>query len=833
MKLFLLCAPKHKKDTERLSEALQESSCAMHLEIPDLLLPVFSELSEFTKVAKRLQKRHSVQISIEGKHILVTGFQEEVLACTEALATFVKQKEAHFEPVHVPIDPLIAKCIESKPVGLHDCMGEMHLNCSVKIDKSSASVSIAPTSKTQPGWHAEGKQNLLSYIDENYSTKRFDIPKPAASEIYQLLYNTEEENALQFKLCNNGSYAFVAGEKTAVQTVQTCINSICSEKQTTEALCLSPRDYDYFTEIVWPQLKSTVTVECNHANRTITISGNIHEVSYVMNSLKGMIQYSVVPVVVDTLLVELFTANGRQDLSTYFQEKCLQVALHSEQSVHSCTLELLCNPKLENDVTDTAHRFTKEMEVSGMKLPKSLMTSPMAQEFAEHCQQLQMQYRVLIKKDQNQIVIGGFKSPVTSVKESLESFMKKKCFIKKSVPIHRGMWRLFNRAMKVQWMGIESQCKENEVDFTLPARDEEKLTIHLKGDKVEVQNICDLIAQLMQSVATSVIPVTRPGLCKYFSEKEKGKMMIGGIENAYNVCIEVVEVGEEMEMDQAATKSVTYGGSKMFSKECVAEVLNMKEICIYTGDITEFQAQVIVNAANEDLKHIGGVAYSILKKGGQVIQHDCDRHVRIHGQVKPGNVWLSKAVGNLPCQALIHAVGPQWQNTASNRQQLQKVGMKCFVEARDYYSIALPAISTGVYNCPMDECANVLISTAITFWRSQPSVNLQEINFVLLKQADASVFIRVLEDQLPPQNIRRRLDDSLHPSSMVSSDDSPFYSTSASHAMPCSVSSGEESYEELEDTEFQSSMSPLNRVLVKQGSILDMEVRLNPVVNST
>ena len=43
-----------------------------------------------------------------------------------------------------------------------------------------------------------------------------------------------------------------------------------------------------------------------------------------------------------------------------------------------------------------------------------------------------------------------------------------------------------------------------------------------------------------------------------------------------------------------------------------------------------------MNAANEELKHIEGVADSVLKKGGQVIQQESDQYVRSHGSLKPG-----------------------------------------------------------------------------------------------------------------------------------------------------------------------------------------------------
>ena len=314
--------------------------------------------------------------------------------------------------------------------------------------------------------------------------------------------------------------------------------------------------------------------------------------------------------------------------------------------------------------------------------------------------------------------------------------------------------------MKHKWTKIEAQCQSNKVEITPPVVEDRTITIVLKGDTVEVHKMRQSIILLIQSVATSVVLLTQPGLCQYFSG-EKGRMQIPGIEKHHNVCIEVVEVGEEiMDTELTATESITRGGAPRFVKECKKEVVNMKQICIYTGDIAKFRVDVIVNAANENLKHIGGVADAILKKGGQVIQQDCDRYVRGHGPLKPGEVWMSNVVGNLPCLALIHAVGPRWSSNPS-KQQLQKVCMNCLKEASIYNSIALPAISSGIFGCPKDLCADTLISTAVNFFRTQPS-NLQEINFVLFKHADAVLFIKALQAHLPSQNIRRRSDSSAH-----------------------------------------------------------------------
>jgi len=80
---------------------------------------------------------------------------------------------------------------------------------------------------------------------------------------------------------------------------------------------------------------------------------------------------------------------------------------------------------------------------------------------------------------------------------------------------------------------------------------------------------------------------------------------------------------------------------------------------IVRGDITEERVDAIVNAANSHLKHGGGVAGAIVRKGGESIQRESDEWVRQHGPVPTGQVAVTGA-GNLPAKAVIHAVGPVW-----------------------------------------------------------------------------------------------------------------------------------------------------------------------------
>lgn len=122
------------------------------------------------------------------------------------------------------------------------------------------------------------------------------------------------------------------------------------------------------------------------------------------------------------------------------------------------------------------------------------------------------------------------------------------------------------------------------------------------------------------------------------------------------------------------------------------------------GDITELEADAIVNAANSYLKHGGGVAGAIVRKGGYVIQEESDEWVRRHGPVPVGGVAVTSA-GRLRAKYVIHAVGPRCgvepieklrEAVANALKKADELGLR---------SIAFPAISTGIFGCPYDAAA--------------------------------------------------------------------------------------------------------------------------------
>ncbi len=124
------------------------------------------------------------------------------------------------------------------------------------------------------------------------------------------------------------------------------------------------------------------------------------------------------------------------------------------------------------------------------------------------------------------------------------------------------------------------------------------------------------------------------------------------------------------------------------------------------GDITELEVDAVVNAANKELKLGSGVAGAIREKGGPSIQEECDRI----GGTSVGTAVLTGG-GDLKAQHVIHAVGPQMGEGDEDRKLQSAIRSSlALADRHGLKSIALPAISTGVFGFPMDRCARILLT---------------------------------------------------------------------------------------------------------------------------
>jgi putative ATPase len=164
------------------------------------------------------------------------------------------------------------------------------------------------------------------------------------------------------------------------------------------------------------------------------------------------------------------------------------------------------------------------------------------------------------------------------------------------------------------------------------------------------------------------------------------------------------------------------------------------------GDITTEEVDAIVNAANEHLQHGGGVAWVISKKGGPAIQKESDQWIREHGIVPHAHpAWTSG--GHLPAKYVIHAVGPVWGDGDEDKKLNEAVtGSLRVADELKCSSLAMPAISTGIFGFPKDRAAKIIFSAVEDYWESNSS-SLETIKLVLFDGPTVDVFLKSFQDQ--------------------------------------------------------------------------------------
>jgi O-acetyl-ADP-ribose deacetylase len=161
------------------------------------------------------------------------------------------------------------------------------------------------------------------------------------------------------------------------------------------------------------------------------------------------------------------------------------------------------------------------------------------------------------------------------------------------------------------------------------------------------------------------------------------------------------------------------------------------KIRISEGDLTEVDADAIVNAANSELILGGGVAGAIRVKGGPAIQEECSRI----GPIALGEAAITSA-GRLKARHVIHAASMRLGESTleENLRAATRNSLRRAVES-SLKSIAFPAIGTGIAGFPIARCAEVMLEEVRAHLEGS---TLERIDFVLFDRRSLEVFERVL-----------------------------------------------------------------------------------------
>ena len=160
------------------------------------------------------------------------------------------------------------------------------------------------------------------------------------------------------------------------------------------------------------------------------------------------------------------------------------------------------------------------------------------------------------------------------------------------------------------------------------------------------------------------------------------------------------------------------------------------KIVIQQGDLTDMDADAIVNAANNDLILGGGVAGAIRRKGGDEIQRQCTEI----GTIPVGYAAITGG-GELKARHVIHAASMQLGGGTTANALRQSIAHSLrLAEEHGVKTIAFPAVGTGVAGFPMKECAEVMLGETARHLSGE--TKLETVFFVLFDEGACETFRR-------------------------------------------------------------------------------------------
>ena len=174
----------------------------------------------------------------------------------------------------------------------------------------------------------------------------------------------------------------------------------------------------------------------------------------------------------------------------------------------------------------------------------------------------------------------------------------------------------------------------------------------------------------------------------------------------------------------------------------------MDRLEVVTGDITKQRVDAVVNAANTSLLGGGGVDGAIHRAAGPELLQEC----RLLGGCATGNARITSGY-DLPAGWVLHTVGPVWKGGGhGERELLASCYRRCLesAEERSIRTIAFPAISTGVYEFPVQQATSIAVSEVAKYLEANPRI--ERVSFVYFDEYTA----RIYDSALAQLNSTRR-----------------------------------------------------------------------------
>ena len=681
----------------------------------------------------------------------VKGFDkkddDEVNAPLPPIVTYPQVPLDPNHPMYHPLDPLLAKYVRLKP----DVTKGIEIEFQVKITAADAGIiTISPSPSSPPDWPEKAVDMMQEFISSSLTKVDLPVPPEVSSSVYPMVMKECDDEGLQYAFGQGNNKVAIAGHIDAVTKLQHNVAELCCRIiRHVEEVELSKEDYTYLKSwalsLVEQQHKAVkLQCQCHDDRLSLSIDGSMKDVDEVKSKLSQYLVHSKVPVNLQPEALKFLHDDqpGRQKLSAMLKSHPEVIPYFSHNANNQLIFLLLCSNSHIDRAERVATTVQQEIVVQYIDLPQSFSRQISNSKFALFRTNLAKKCFFSASVHQNKLTLVSTRSSIADVSREFHTFVTEACSVTDVIHFKRGVWRLmYSTSMEKKWIAFVENIKMRGIMIvSLSKPTAQKPYIKIRGEVHNLEFAKEKIMVFQAAVKERQVTISHPGMGKYFLSNPQGQTMLKGIECEAKVCIEV-EVSERSMAAGQSFKIVAFGTTP-----------EMKRVNVIVGDITEFdRADVIVNAANGQLAHgTGGLAAAIVKRGGPVIQEDSRKYIDKNGLLSDGNVVLFPRAGNLPYKAIVHAVGPIWNRFGDNSKGialLKKAVRQSLEKSKGYASIAIPAISSGVFGFPVDVCADAILKAIVEFSGADHGSQLNEISIVIF-QDNVKEFLKAAEREI-------------------------------------------------------------------------------------
>ncbi|NXP65862.1 PAR14 polymerase, partial [Chloropsis cyanopogon] len=354
---------------------------------------------------------------------------------------------------------------------------------------------------------------------------------------------------------------------------------------------------------------------------------------------------------------------------------------------------------------------------------------------------------IAVTQAKAQVMIAGLSEAVAKAFEELSNFIDENTQVQRVIegkPM--ALIKFFEKEKVDDWAALPK--KGVKVDFSTQKNRE---VISLSGPKTRVLEGVSLVERILSGLHFKRVVIDLPGAKAYI--KEQAHLLAPHIKQVFK-CLVLLEEQPEEQLEEQKEHS---NRGKLYMQVTVGETV----IALYKADLSTHPVDAVVNASNEDLRHIGGLAAALSRAAGPALQEECDELVRKLGNLQPGDAVITRA-GKLPCKNVIHAFGPRWSKEKPETcvNLLRKTVKNCLQLAvtHKHRSIALPAISGGIFGFPLELCTYSIVSSIKeTLEESEGNSSLKEVHLVGFGQDDIQAFSKAFKEVFSDSSASYRL----------------------------------------------------------------------------